>query len=171
MRMIVIKEAATADALGERVLSASLSAAKRDAALEQLKKLNPHADLDNLKEDTVLFVPDDPAFKVSETESVFDDVFAGFERLMKSSLEAVSDKAKASAEARAAETEELTSTLKSAAFKRVAESDAELQKEADAAVLLLKKQKEEAVRAQEMLGAATKGAFASIRSLNLRERR
>jgi hypothetical protein len=165
MRMIVIKEKTAGTAVAERVLSGELSASKREAALAQLKQLNPHADFDSLEDDTVLFVPDDPAFKSSETESVFDGVFAGFEKLMKNALEAVADKAKAGAEARVAESEELTRTLKSDSFRTLIENDRELQKEADTAVLLLKKQKEETTRAQEILGAATKSAFASIRKL------
>ena len=165
MRTLVIKEETTADALSARVLSARLSAAQSEAALQQLQEFNPHVDLAALRAGTVLLIPDAPGFKVSTSEGVFDSVLEDFERMLKGGLDAAAARSKAATEARLAESAEVAKTLKSAPFKRLTEQDPELLREAELANAAIKKEKQEADEALQALANTTKDALAALRSM------
>jgi hypothetical protein len=165
MRLLVIKEETDSNVLSARLLRASLSAAQSEAALERLQELNPHVDLAKLQPGTMLFVPDAPAFKVSETEGVLNGVLEAFERLVKGGLDDAAAKSRAGVEERLAESAEVAKTLKSAAFKRLFQDDPALEAEAKAATAEIKKEKEEAEAAQQALADAAKEALAALRSI------
>lgn len=158
MRMLVIKQETDLQALSTRLLSARLSSGKAESAIESLRALNPHLDLQKLAAGTVLLVPDTPSFKASASSSVAADVFDGFEQLVRSGLDAAAAKLKAGNEARAAQHADVAAVLKTSTVKRVIESDAELKQQLEAETKTFKEDQQRAAEAEQMLQDATKGA-------------
>lgn len=165
MRMLVIKDDQTADALSARLLSANLSAAQAEAALESLQALNPHADFQHLDAGTVLFVPDAPAFNAGESEAIVDDAIQVLERIAKSGLDAALTRSKQAAAERVAAGADIAKTLKSAAFKRIVETDPDLGREVESATAAIKAQKDAAELNDTLVAKAIGAAMDSLRAM------
>jgi hypothetical protein len=166
VRVLVTDKKTNISTLRDQVLSQRLNPGQAEAAMVSLQTLNPHVDLANVAPGTVLFVPDTPDFQPTGSDSVFDDVLQDFERLVKSSLDAATSRAKAASESTAADSAEVAKTFKSAAFKRVLAQDAELQSAVDDANAALKDEKQARDQAAATLAEATKGAVAALHDLS-----
>jgi hypothetical protein len=88
MRMIVIKQTMDLKDVGSKLIAKS---ATSDAALNELKVLNPHVDFKKIEPGTVLFVPDSPGFKATETDSIEGDAFDDLSGQLQSSVNDASD--------------------------------------------------------------------------------
>jgi hypothetical protein len=121
MRMFVLKQGQDLQTLSSRLGGA--------VTINRLKLLNPHLNLDRLEPGAVLLVPDD----VDDTESVAGAVFDGLAGDLKAGLKAATARVQGTRARRELLQKDVSSILKSAAFKRALDGDAELKRQADAA--------------------------------------
>jgi hypothetical protein len=172
MRMFVIKQETDVGDLTARLLGARVNAGQRESALEALRRANPHVDLQNLRQGTVLLLPNTPAFKASAGTSVFEHAVDDFADLVKTGLDAAFERANAAREQRVAENTEISKTLKTAAFKRALENDPELRREGESAAEELKKDSEESVQSVKLIGETRDRALDALKKLSgtLRDR-
>lgn len=166
MRILVTDKKTTVGTLKDQLVSTKLNAVQAEAALTSLQTLNPHVDFTKLAPGTVLFVPDTPDFEETGSDPVSGDVFADFEHLVKTALDAALSRGKAASDARAAESAEVTRTFKTAAFKRILATDADLQTAVEAANAAMKSEKEDRDQADATVAAASKGAIAAVHALS-----
>ena len=165
MRMLVIKEATDLSGLRSRLLNARLSGEQASAALENLRALNPHMDLSAVGAGTVLFVPDAPGFKVSGSTSMPGEALAEFQKLVRGAL---GEAAKRMKEGNAVQTEErnnVAAALRTAAIKRILESDEALKEQAAQVVSTAKLEQQRSERAEEALAEASKAALSKLRAI------
>ena len=145
MRMFVLKQGQDLQTLSSRLGGA--------VSINRLKVLNPHLDLDRLEPGTVLLVPDG----VDDADSVAGAVFDGLAGDVKEGIKAATLRFRDTQAKTEALSKDVSAILKSAAFKRTLEGDAELKKQADAAETRFKadqvsgKQTEESLTALEQL--------------------
>jgi hypothetical protein len=165
MRMLLIKQDTDIQELSRRLLSARLSSDRVDSTLQSLQALNPHADLRTLRAGTVLLVPEAPSFKVSATDPVHGEPFDDFQKLVRAGLNGAAKRLEARNAARAAEQAEVTTMLKTAALKRILETDADLKQQAAEAVKAAKEEQQEADQAEQALAAAGKAALGALAAL------
>lgn len=165
MRMFVITDDTTADALSAQLLNANLSAAQAEAALESLQTLNPHADFNNLVAGTVLFVPDSPAFNAGVSNEIGADAIQVLDRIAKSGLDAAAARSKDATAATVAAGADITKTLKSAAFKRIVATDPDLAHEVDSAAAAIKQQKDAATSNDALVANAVDAALDTLRAM------
>lgn len=140
LRTMIIREKTDLKALGERVLNARLASGKAEAAIETLRRLNPHANLDQLQPGTVLFVPDAPGFKASASVSGQADAFDDFRKLVADGLSQAEEALKTGMGRRADERNETAAGLKAA--RRIVANDQDILKQLDLAEESLARDKE-----------------------------
>jgi hypothetical protein len=162
MRMLVIKQDADLESLSSHLLSVRLGSSQAKSALESLRALNPHADFTKLSAGTVLLVPDEPTFKASASDSVPGKALADFEQLVHDGLNSATERLKAGKAARAAERADVTAVFKTAAVKRLLESDAELKQQVADATKGFKEDQQAAEQAEHALTVASKAASAAL---------
>lgn len=92
------------------------------ATLTRLQALNPHVDLDRLDTGATLLLPDD-APPDTATKAPAEDSFAGFVRQAEAGLKVSSERLHQTADNLSAERSAVTTAAKSAAVKRLLESD------------------------------------------------
>ena len=165
MRILVIKQDTDLPALSGRLLSARLSGEQADSTLKALQDLNPHADLKKLRAGTVLLVPEAPGFKVSASDAVGDETFAGFQRLVKAALSGAAENLKAGDAERSGERDEFAAVIKRAAVKRIIDSDAELKQQVADAAKAHKEEEQQAEQAEQTLATASDAALAKLTEL------
>jgi hypothetical protein len=129
MRLIVIKQNTDLQGLGSALLKAGSGAASQQAALQRVQALNPHADLGKLSAGTVLLVPDSPYVDTGSTRSLGGDAFDGFAADVAAGLAAVAQRIRAAADAVTADRTAVAAVVKTAAVKRLVDSDAVLAKQ------------------------------------------
>jgi vacuolar-type H+-ATPase subunit I/STV1 len=145
MRMFILKQGQDLQTLSSRLGGS--------ASISRLKALNPHLDLDRLEPGTVLLVPDG----IDDADSVAGAVFDGLAGDVKEGLKAATARVRGTQAKSEALRKDVSAILKSAAFKRAVESDADLKKQTDAADARFKadqakgKQTEESLSALEQL--------------------
>ena len=88
MRMIVIKQTMDLKDVGSKLVAKSASS---DAAINELKVLNPHVDFKKVEPGTVLFVPDSPGFKTADSDSIEGDAFDDLAKQLQASVNTASD--------------------------------------------------------------------------------
>lgn len=120
MRMLVLKQGQDLQTLTSRLGGA--------VALNRLKQLNPHLDLDRLEPGTVLLVPEG----VDDADSVAGAVFDGLASDVKAGLKAAKTRVQGTSAKNEALRKDVAAILKSAAFKRALEGDDDLKKQAGA---------------------------------------
>jgi hypothetical protein len=128
MRMIVIKEPSDLPALADRLIKPGRPSAS--VALDRLRALNPHVDFARLDAGTVLLVPEHPDFEGGEASSIGGEAFASLAKDALSGLEAAASRIRAGFAQQDAQRKEAQTALRSAAFKRLAEGDEALRKQA-----------------------------------------
>lgn len=145
MRMFVLKQEQDL-----ATLTARITAQGGAAGLERLRLLNPHLELGRrLDLGTVLLVPDDAA----EAESVSGAVFDALADDLKQGLKSASERVKSGYAKSDTLRKEVTAAVKTAAFKRVLEGDAELARQIAAADTAAKADKLRAKEADTTLSA------------------
>lgn len=165
MRMMFIKDDTDFAALGEQLVRARTGADQTRSALESLQALNPHVDVNKIRAGTVLLVPDAPAFKVSATAPLGGEAIADFQKLVKTSLADAAARLKDANAARAAAHAETSAAFKTAAVKRLLESDRTLKAQIDAAVKAFKDDEQQAADAERTLESSTRDALAALKAL------
>ena len=138
MRLIVIKQAADLQALSVSLFKKSTSGdghshEATQAALEQVKLLNPHVDFARIDAGTVLLLPDTHELKDTDSQSIAGNAFEDFVAHTSEGFKAVAHRMRSSADALAADRADVNAVLKTAALKRQIESDPLLKKQLDEA--------------------------------------
>ena len=162
MRMIVIRQGTDLQSLGARLLSASEG---RDAALEQLQRLNPHVDFKRIEPGTVLLVPDLPGLREGETSSVGGQAFEAFHEQLTGSLDAAITRVRRGHEALVQQRQEVNAVLKTASVKRLLEADPDIKPQLAAAAQVFKQDQQQAKDADKMLDSLQQNAAAELASL------
>lgn len=162
LRTIIIKKNTDIQALRSQLLDARFSGAQGDAAVDQLKALNPHVDLDKVDADTVLFVPDAPAFKASATTSTPAGPIDDFRTFVADSLTATTQRQKADRVVRVADRAALATVLKSDVIKRAVAADPTIATKVDAASKALVQDDKDDKLAEDTLASIGKAALAAL---------
>jgi hypothetical protein len=162
MRMLTIRQDTDLQGLTSLLLDARLSSTRSDAALEALQAANPHADLKNLRAGTVLFVPEQPGLKASASASVPGAAFSDFQQMVRSALAQAADNMKAANATRADDLTAVTGAIKSAAVRRIIDSDKELAKQLAEDTKALEQDQEQAKQAEQTLAQASRAALATL---------
>jgi len=168
MRLVVISQATDLQALRKTLFTASQPAATTAAALERVKALNPHVDLQRLAPGTVLVLPDLPSMNPSHSRSLGGDAFAGLATEATNGLKAAVQRARAGADGSAADRSDVTAALRLAAVKRIVESDPTFSRQLEAAGARAsadQKQAQVAAAAVEKLAAQTAAELAKLAKL------
>jgi hypothetical protein len=159
MRVIVIKQATDLATLrtmlfknanGART-AAGAEGSAADASMERVQALNPHVDFQRITAKTVLLLPDEPAMAASDSHTIADDAFADFSAHIAAGFKTAAERARASAEAVAAERAAVTEALKDPIIARLLQADPLL--------------REQLARAAEASAAEQKAAQAAIKQV------
>lgn len=131
MRMVVIQpESIDAKALVARLIG---KGGDSDSALKTLQRINPHLDFTRLTAGTVLLVPDAPDFETSESVSIAGQGLAALDARFREAAEGARLRVRGSYEALAIQRKDVNGALKTAAVKRLVESDPDLKKQLEEA--------------------------------------
>ena len=166
LRTFTVKSDTTLQLLGTTLLDARFSAAQADAAMERLKALNPHAGPQKIAAGTVLFVPDTPGFKASAGTSPQAAPLDDFRALLAKALSDAASSMKTGHAARAAEREDVTAVLRSAAFKRIAGDDKDLAQQVSDAQKAMATEESDDKQAEETLATMSKSALAALAQIS-----
>lgn len=123
MRIIVIKESTDLQALGTQLIGKKTDGS---ITLERLKSLNPHVDFNHLERGTVLLLPDAHEPKTSndkDTRSPARDAIDDFSKDAEAGFRVAAERVRNAAEALNADLGALSAAVKSAAVKRLIDSD------------------------------------------------
>ena len=161
-RTVTIKTDTTLRALGPTLLDARFRGEQVDAALDRLQALNPHADPERIPAGTVLFVPDTPAFKASVSASPQAAPIDEFRVMLTGALTEAAGRLKTASATRAAERADLSTVLRSAAFKRAAGDDREVLQQVSDAQKVLATEEADDKQAEETFAAMSKAALAAL---------
>lgn len=165
LRTFVVKSETDLPALSSALLDGRFRGAQADAALADLKRLNPHADLTQLKPGTVLFVPDTPGFKATAATSVQAGFLADFRTRLTGALDAAARDAKVGMAGRAAERADVSAALASAVFKNAAANDPILTGQGGAAAKAMAAEETDDKQSLDALAAASRAVLASLDQL------
>jgi len=170
MRLIVIQQASDLQALSARLFKNSTgdqagSQELSQATLEQIRRLNPHADFQRLPAGTVLLLPGTPELKDADSQPLAGTCFEDFAARTREGLEAVAQRMRSGAEALAADRAGVTAVLKSAAVKRLVESDPLLKKQLDDASSEFADAQKQAQEAARQLKTLQEGLDAELQGL------
>jgi hypothetical protein len=160
MRVIVIKQATDLASLRTMLFkganatrpAAAAPSSTADASMKRLQELNPHVDFQRIAAKTVLLLPDDPATAGSDSRSIADDAFDDFSAHIAAGFKTAAERARASAEAGAAERAAVTEALRDPVVARLIEADPLL--------------REQLARAAEASAAEQKAAQAAIKQVD-----
>jgi hypothetical protein len=144
------------------LLKANLSSGQAASATEALLALNRGVNFDKLTAGTVVFVPDLPGLKVSASEPVSGTSLDDLLQLVRQALDAAAKDIKAGNAARAAESADVTATMKIDAVARILASDAELKQLAADASKAFTEEQQQAEQTEQALAAASKAALARL---------
>jgi hypothetical protein len=123
MKFLIVKQGQTADALAARLAA--------HGGLARLQALNPHLDLQRLTPGSMLIWPPDAGG--DEGRPVAAGTFDDFASDVRAGLNAATTRARAGLAQQEDQRKEAAAVFRSAAFKRVLETDAELKAQATAA--------------------------------------
>jgi hypothetical protein len=168
MRMLTIRHDTDLQGLSGLLLDARLSSARSDAALDALQAANPHVDLKNLRAGTVLFVPEEPGLKASASVSVPGAAFSDFQQMIRSALSQAAENMKSANAARDHDLAAVTAAIKSAAVRRIIDSDRELAKQVADDTKALEQDQEQAKQAEQTLAQASRAALATLAEVGKR---
>jgi hypothetical protein len=123
MKFIIVKEGQDTATLSARVASSG--------GIAKLQALNPHLDLQRVVPGSVLIWPSDSAD--DDSESVSGNAFDSFATDVRAGLKAATARMRAGLVRQEDQRKETAAVFRSAAFKKAAETDAELKQQATAA--------------------------------------
>jgi hypothetical protein len=118
LRKFTVKKDSSLDDLQASLLKAKSRNHEAEAALEQIRCLNPHVDPERIKAGTTLVIPESSDLKVAAGEPVAAAPWGAFKTVVQGALGDVARSASSGREARAAERANATKVLNSAAFKK-----------------------------------------------------
>lgn len=133
MRLVVVSQATTLDALSKTLLLGSHPAATTAAALERVQALNPHLDLQHIAAGSVLLLPELPSVNPTAGRPFGGDVFSGLAADARAGLEAATQRIRAGVDDLAADRGAVKAALRTAAVKRIVDGDPTLAKQVDTA--------------------------------------
>lgn len=162
VRTFVVREKMNLETLSSNLLDARFRGTQAEAAVSDLKRFNPHLDLEKLTPGTVVLVPDNPGFKVSATDSTQSTPLEDFRKQASTALNDATSRLKTGFETRRAERAEISAFLKSAVFKRLTAGDELLVKQAEEANAALAAEEEQDKKALESFDATAKSALAAL---------
>jgi hypothetical protein len=165
VKTFLVREKMDLQGVSGQLLDSRFRGERADAALGELRRLNPHADLAALKPGTVLLVPDTPGFKATAGASPTAAAFSDFRKLAVAALDEASTGAKSGREARSADRARLTETLKGAAFQRLIAGDETLRQQADEAAKSLTNAENEDGKADAAFATAVKSVITALDEL------
>jgi hypothetical protein len=134
-------------------------------ALQQLQELNPHLDINNIKAGTVILIPDAPNFNATEGDPVGSSTFDDFQQLVKTGLSDATARLRAGDAQRAADRSDVTALMKSAAFKKVLDGDADLKQQLADATKGYKDEQTQEDQDDAAVAAAAKAILAELADL------
>lgn len=167
MRVIVIRQPLDPQGLARDLFGL---AADASAMFERVKALNPHVDFDRIPAGTVLLVPDAPESRAGG-EAVRSPGSDGFEAVAQDALaglKAASERAASAGEASAADRAAFTAVLKTAAVKRLIESDPLLKAQVEQATRTFDADRgavQEAARQIELVAKTASEELAALKKL------
>lgn len=162
MRLIVLKP----DSL--QVLRDQLKAASTagdNTPIDRLKALNPHIDFTRLGAGAVLFVPDGPELAQPGSRSIDGGSFDDFANELAEGLKSTVARARAGYEQGSADRSDVATVLKTAAVKRLVESDAALKAQLDEVATQFATDQRDAKEAIATLDAMQKSAATELAAL------
>lgn len=164
-RTVIVKTDTTLRALGPTLLDARFRGEQVEAALDRLKALNPHADPERIAAGTVLFVPDHPAFRASASASPQAAPVEEFRVMLTGALTDGASRLKTANATRAAERADLSTVLRSAAFRRAIGDDRDVLQQVSDAQRGMATEETEDRQAEETLAAMSRAALAALAQL------
>lgn len=165
MRLVQISHPADLKALRKMLLTSAQPAATAAAALERVKRLNPHLDLQHLAAGAVLLVPDLPGVDPADARVVGDDVFQAVSSDIGRGLKTVASRVDAGMQAQEAERNAVDSAIALDAVKGLTAADEGFRKQVDAALARFDADRDEARRAVDAVATLEKGAAAELNAL------
>ena len=162
MRMIVIKHDTDLQGLATQLLA---NVGGKDAAFHDLQRLNPHVDFKHIEPGTVLLVPDQPGLKNDATTSIAGASFDEFRGQAGAALEATVTRVRQGYEVLIAQGRDVSAVLKTAAVKRLVESNTDVKPLVDAAAQVFKEDQQQAKEAEKTLKALQEGSLAELGAL------
>lgn len=165
MRMIVIDRATDLRGLTSRLLGAG---AASEGAVENLRRLNPHLNLDSLETGAVVLVPDQPGLsgpRDGGSESVGGINFDEFSKTVASALEASVARVRSGHAERLAQQKDVATLLKSAVLRRALESDPDLKKQLEAVQQGMKNDQQAAKDAETTVKALLEQSASELAAL------
>ena len=166
MRMIVIRKPGDLQGQLGRLLKSGRS--RTSVPLDTLRELNPHVDFARIEAGTVLLVPEHPDFEGGQSTSIGGEAFDSIAKEAMAGLDAAAARMRAGLKQHEAERKETTSVLHGAAFKRLAEGDEALRKQAGEAEAQLKAEAKRAAEAADTLAAMEKALKEELAALSRR---
>lgn len=169
MRVILLKQASDLQALTTRLIGRR-PAGSSSATLDHLKALNPHVDFNRIEPGTVLLLPDTPDIRADDKDSHSPDgdAFDDLVRHVDNGFQAVAARVAKAGDDLSADHGAIAAAAKTAAFKRLVNSDPLLKKQLDeageASNTELKKV-QEAAKQVEALRKAAGEELAALRQL------
>lgn len=163
MRMIVVRQPGDLQALAARLLKPGLS--REAASLDALRKLNPHVDFAKLDAGTVLLVPDHPDFDGGDASSIGGEAFESLAKDALAGLEAAAARMREGFERQDGQRKDVAGVLRSAAFKRLAEADESLRRQAGEVESRFKAESKRASDTAATLAAMQKALKAELDAL------
>jgi hypothetical protein len=161
MRMFVIKEPTGLQGVSTQLLRRTAGEGGA-GALERLQALNPHVDFRKLAAGTVLLVPDSPAIKPSASRALGDEPADALAKDLSSGLKEQAARAQAAFKAQEDDRSAVAAALKTAAVKRIVESDPLLRDQLKAA---LQQSGEDRKRAEQSVAQVIEMQGLAVREL------
>lgn len=166
MRMIVIRKPGDLQGQLGRLLKSGRT--RTSVPLDTLRELNPHVDFARIEAGTVLLVPEHPDFEGGQSTSIGGEAFDSIAKEAMAGLDAAAARLRAGLKQQEAERKETSSVLQSAAFKRLAEGDEALRKQAGDVEAQLKADAKRAAEAVDTLTAMEKALKEELAALSRR---
>lgn len=110
-------------------------------------------------------MPEQPGLRSGESASVGGGAFAAFSEQARAALEATASRLRSGHEARRAQQKDVAAVLKSPALKRLLESDPDLKKALDAALLVFQEDQQAAKESEKLLKALQDQAAIELAAL------
>lgn len=165
MRMFVIKNENDLAGLSAKLLRARVDESSASAAIDRLKALNPHVDFTRLAAGTVLLVPDVPELKQGASTSLGGVTFEAFVKEVDTGLSNASAWITQGLERLAVDRTSVSAVLKTAAVKRLVESDPVLEKQLEAVDAQFEDGEKKMLAAQKLLETTQKQALEELTGL------
>lgn len=164
-RFFVTEQEINLDGLRGKLLRTGIAETSAVAAIGRLKALNPDVDFTRLAAGTVLLVPDTPDLKEGASTSLGGETFEAFVKEVDTRLRISSARVKEGFERILLDRTSVSAVLKTAAVKRLVESDPVLKKQLESADARFKEDERRAQAEQKLLEATQKQAIEELTAL------